>query len=278
MRWYADNSEMTGTRGAKIPDILLFGGIVVSAEIEEPLRRAIEEYKRVHFGNSRVPLKWNFKDLKDVYEKKGAIELYTTMLGNANTWREELLQLALGFDFRIVIACLESHSMERLIIKARKSDLARYVFANGLMRVALHAASTEPDTVAVMLDWPDKADPKPYDEEYSSAYRRGRTADGKITYHAGPLKDLNFSDSVFYVNMNHSAILQVSDVVLGATRELVDVALEGRQAGLGTQLCVSMKERYVGYPGNICRYGINIASNNAATRARVRAHISATLV
>ncbi len=29
--WYADDSEFTGDRGAEIPDVMLFGGLVANA-------------------------------------------------------------------------------------------------------------------------------------------------------------------------------------------------------------------------------------------------------
>lgn len=277
MRWYADNSEMTGAREGTIPDILLFGGIVVPTEVEEPLRCAIEEYKMDKFGNSRVPVKWNFKDLKELYEDKGVAHLHRSMLADSKTWRKDLLELALKFDFHIVISCLESHSMERLIIKARKSDLAQYVFSNGLMRVALHARTVKPASATVMLDWPDKADAKPYDDEYSAAYRSGKSACGAVIYKAGPLKDLRFADCVYYANMTCCTLLQVSDLVLGATRELIYVALGKNNAGLGSALCVTMKTRYVGYPGNIYGRGINISSKSNETRSKIRSHIEVTL-
>jgi hypothetical protein len=277
MHWFADNSEMIGTRGATIPDILLFGGIIVPRQIEDDLRRAVEDYKRKKFGYNQVPVKWNFKDLKMVFDEKGASGLFASILQDSNTWRQELIELALRFDFQIVISCLESHSMERLIIKARKSDLAQYAFSNGLMRVASHARTTKPKSVMVTLDWPDKADSRPYDNEYASAYRIGKSSMGNVSYYAGPLKDLGFSDCVYYASMNHCTLLQISDLVLGATRELIDVALGKRAAGLGSKLCVVLKERYVGYPGKICGCGISISSKNNDTRSKIRAHLAAVL-
>jgi hypothetical protein len=98
-----------------------------------------------------------------------------------------------------------------------------------------------------------------------------------VTYHAGPLKELGFADCVYYANMNYCALLQLSDLILGATRELIDVALGRRTAGTGSALCTALKCHYVGYPNAICGRDINIASKSNETRSKIRAHISATL-
>lgn len=71
MRWYADNSELNGIREAEIPDILLFGGYTVTDEQEINIRESIENIREKNFGSRRAPVKWNFKDLKDIYEKQG---------------------------------------------------------------------------------------------------------------------------------------------------------------------------------------------------------------
>ena len=70
MKWYADNSELTGIEGAEIPDILLFGGLIVPAESESQLQAQIEEIKRRYGGHSYAPVTWNLKDVKKLYHGK----------------------------------------------------------------------------------------------------------------------------------------------------------------------------------------------------------------
>ncbi len=45
MKWFADNSELNGIKETQIPDILMFGGIAVPANIEHELRSRIEDIK-----------------------------------------------------------------------------------------------------------------------------------------------------------------------------------------------------------------------------------------
>ncbi len=105
MRWYADNSELNGIREAEIPDILLFGGISVAPHDEAPLRQAIELVKG-KYGHPRAPVKWNFKDLKALYEKQNQTALYEQLKGTSKHWREEIFQAANEFDFTIIVACV----------------------------------------------------------------------------------------------------------------------------------------------------------------------------
>lgn len=194
MRWYADNSELNGIRGAAIPDILLFGGVAIAPESEAELRKRIEAVK-AKFGNPRAPIKWNFKDLKALYQKQDKGALYQKMLESSKDWRLELAHAVADIDFTIILACIESHSVDKCVIKNVKDDLTRFVFSNGLMRVALHAKEAKPDRTQVVLDWPDRGDSKPFDSEYASAYNAGRTKGGNVPYHSGPLSVLGFMDS-----------------------------------------------------------------------------------
>jgi hypothetical protein len=105
LRWYADNSELNGIREAEIPDILLFGGIAVAPHAEAPLRQAIELVKG-KYGHPRAPVKWNFKDLKALYEKQNQTALYEELKDTSKQWREQIFQAANEFDFTIVVACV----------------------------------------------------------------------------------------------------------------------------------------------------------------------------
>ena len=123
LRWYADNSELIGTRGAAIQDVLLFGGVVIDTNDEAALRANIEHTKE-KYGHRRAPIKWNFKDLKSNYDKEGLSELYNKLLSTSQEWRKEILERALEVRFTIFVSCIESHSLERKIIKLRKRSLA----------------------------------------------------------------------------------------------------------------------------------------------------------
>ena len=205
LRWYADNSEIVGRRGALIQDIFLYGGVVVPGEVDAKLRHQIEDVK-AKYGHRRAPVKWNFKDLKSLYEKEGLTELYGRLLGSAQEWRAELLRLTVTSNLKIFLACVESYSLERKIIKLRKQSLAQYAFANALQRVALHTQQSGATGCELVLDWPDKDNPHPFCREYVSAFNDAKTTDGH-SYHSGALSGLGFADTPTFALMANSALL-----------------------------------------------------------------------
>ena len=276
MRWYADNSELNGIRGAAIPDILLFGGVAIAPESEAELRKRIEAVK-AKFGNPRAPIKWNFKDLKALYQKQDKGALYQKMLESSKDWRLELAHAVADIDFTIILACIESHSVDKCVIKNVKDDLTRFVFSNGLMRVALHAKEAKPDRTQVVLDWPDRGDSKPFDSEYASAYNAGRTKGGNVPYHSGPLSVLGFMDSPVYKNMHHSTLLQFADIVLGATRDLIECATGKKETGFGVDFAKLVADKYRGHPDRIFGRGISIASGNSGFQRSIKAYVDKEL-
>ncbi|MBS1140090.1 MAG: hypothetical protein H6R13_1543 [Proteobacteria bacterium] len=276
MRWYADNSELNGIREAEIPDILLFGGIAVAPDAEEPLSRAIELVKS-KYGHPRAPVKWNFKDLKALYEKQNQEALYERLRDSSKQWREEIFQAANAFDFTIIVACVESYSIKRQNIKDKKVALTQHVFSNGLMRLALHAQEVQPDRVQVILDWPDKGDSRPFDSEYASAFSRGKTADGSVAYYSGLLSNLGFLDSATFTNMHHNTLLQFADLVVGATRELIECAYEKKKDAFGVDVLKEVSKHFRGAPNQIYGRGISVPSGNSKLCTAVQAYVKKNL-
>lgn len=276
MRWYADNSELNGLRGTAIPDILLFGGIAILPSEEKGLREAIEAVKG-KFGHKRAPVKWNFKDLKALYKKQNMDDFYTDMLRDSKTWRLEIAETAKNFDFKIIISVVESHSIVTKTIKGYKPDLSRYAFSNGLMRLGLHVDEIKPDRSQIILDWPDRGDSKPFDLEYASAYNDGCTKEGNVKYHCGKLENLSFADSAAYVNMHHSTLLQFSDLVLGATREVIECAIGKKQNGFGVDFSKVLASKYRGHPSSIIGRGISLASRNTSFKKPIKDYVNREL-
>lgn len=276
MRWYADNSELNGIRGASIPDILMFGGIAINSDQVRPLREAIESVK-AKYGHSRAPVKWNFKDLKSLYKKQKIEPLYDDLLKTSKEWRLELAEIAADFDFRVVIAVVEGHSIAKKTLSGVRPNLCRYAFNNGLMRFALHVQEEKPESAQIILDWPDRGDSKPFDLEYRTAYNEGKTGERDVSYHSGPLAPLGFEDCASYVNMHHSTLLQFADLVLGANRELIECAIGKKSSGLGVDFCKIIKTKYRGYPANIVGRGISLASGRSDFRRDVRDYVDREL-
>jgi hypothetical protein len=231
--------------GMRIPDILLFGGVVVAPEHEKALRDEVERVKG-KYGGSRLPIKWNFKDLKSLYQASKREEKYDRLLKESKAWRKEIFEALADLQFTIIIACIESHSTKRDVIKIRKNELASFVYSNGLMRFGLLVREKRPQRAEVILDWPDQGDPSPFDREYASAYSRGKTIDYGIPYKCGNLCSLNFLDSSVYARMRHSCLLQFSDLILGATREFIECALGKKEQGFGLDLIKIVRSRFRG--------------------------------
>ena len=260
MKWFADNSELHGLRSDKVPDILLFGGVIVSAMAEAELCRRLEGIKH-DYGHSRAPVKWNFKDLKKLYEKKGCPDLYQRLLADSKVWRRKMFDSVKDIEFTVVVTVVEAFSKDRKKIKEKKKDLSGIVFSNGLMRFAMHVKYERPQSAQIILDWPDKNESEPFDREYATAYSKGETVGG-TEYYSGPLSSLNFVDSALFTNMHHSTALQFADLVVGATREVVECCIGKREEGFGVDMARLIKHRYGGAPGEIHKRGINVSSGN----------------
>lgn len=280
MEWYGDNSELMGKRGAAIPEVLIYGGIAISAADSIRMAESLQAVK-AKYGDPRCPVKWNFKDLEKVYKRHNQLAMYSSLLASSSDWRREIVEESTKTNYTIIISCLEGYSLRRKILKLRKTTLSGYVFANCMMRLALHAQEHKATVVTVVSDWPDKGDSLPFDAEYASALSSGVSRDG-VGYHAGPLSKLGFRDSVLYTNMNHCTLLQLADfvvgaTVVGATREFIEYAIGKRTAGLGVDLIRSARHRFRGYPRRINGWGINIASDESEFRKDLRAAIEAEL-
>lgn len=258
MRWFADDSDLKLIEDHNFPNVILFGGFAISYEEERALKADIEAAKG-KFVHPRSPIKWNFKDLRDKYRQQNQEEAYVALLENMFEARKAIFEAASKHDFNIIVSLVRGYSSEKQVLREAKSDLARYVFTNSLMRFALHAQECNANKPEIILDWPDGSDSKPYDIEYASAYNYGKTKDG-VSYHSGPLSKLNFSDSPAYCRMPYNTMLQFADMVLGATREFVSHAIDESKTGHGIHLLGTIADKFRGYPNNVIGRGISINS------------------
>lgn len=276
MKWFADNSELNGIKEADIPDILMFGGIAVPANIESELRIRIEEIK-ARYAHPRAPVKWNMRDLKTLYEKQGQIDMQKSLQSSSREWRQEIFGVLADHDVTLIVSCIEAYSGDRKKIKASKEELTGHSFSNALMRFGLYVQETQPDHAQVVLDWPDRSQAKPFDSEYSSAFNRGVTCAGDVEYHCGALSALRFLDSATYANMHHSTLLQAADLVVGATREVVECCLGKKESGQGVDCAQIVRDKFRGAPRNIVGYGMSVSSGNVRFREAVKSSFSSLL-
>lgn len=268
MRWYADDSDLRTIKDVHVPNVVMFGGIAVARENEKPLRDAIENAKS-QFAHKRSPIKWNFKDLRKKYNEQNQIELYSSLIGRMFDVRKAIFDAASEIDFTIIISLVQGYSSDKKVLMDLKNDLARYVFTNSLMRYSMHVSEVQAERAEVILDWPDGGNSKPYDIEYACAYNYGKTKDG-IPYHSGELEKLNFNDSAVYTRMPHSTLMQFSDLVLGATREMVHHAIEPKKTGHGIKLLSSVADKFRGYPNHVIGRGISVNGQAADVKKLIR--------
>lgn len=202
------------------------------------------------------------RDLKALYKKQGQEAMQRTLQESSREWRQEIFTAMVQFDITIILACIEAYSPDRKKIKISKDELAGHSFSNGLMRFGLHVQDREPDQAQVVLDWPDRGESKPFDSEYSSAFNRGRTSAGNVSYRCGPLSGLRFLDSATYANMYHSTLLQAADLVVGAAREVVECCLGKKESGQGVDCAQLVRDKFRGAPERIFGYGLSVSSGN----------------
>lgn len=276
MKWFADNSELNGIKDAEIPDILMFGGIAVPANIEHELRSTIEAIKG-KYANPRAPIKWNMRDLKTLYQRQGQESIQKALQESSRDWRQEIFSAIANFDVTLIVSCIEAYSSDRKKIKSSKAELTGHSFSNGLMRFGLHVQERKPDHAQVVLDWPDRGESKPFDSEYSSAFNRGVTSAGNVNYRCGPLSTLRFLDSATYANMYHSTMLQAADLVVGAAREVVECCLGKKESGQGVDCARLVRDKFRGAPGRIFGYGLSVSSGNKGFSDAVRNNIGGLL-
>lgn len=267
MKWYADDSDIKTIKELKVPNMILLGGIVVSHENERRLREAVENAKS-KFGNKRLPIKWNFKDLKAKYEEQGQSHHHERMMTQMFELRRAIFDAVSEIDFTIIVSAVLGYSSDKKVLMDLKADLSRHVFANGLMRFSQHVKEFNPDRAEVILDWPDGSISKPFDIEYAHAYSNGKSKDG-ILYMSGSLESLKFNDSISYTRMPHSTLMQLSDIVVGVTREFIQHALDEDKSGHGIKLLGTIASKFRGYPNNVIGRGISVNTRAAATRKSI---------
>ncbi len=269
IRWYADNSELQGIWAAEIPEILLYGGICVSDEGKHQLESIIRDLKTRYDQSCDFPLKWNFRDLRNYYRRQGREELYHRLLSDSERWRRHIFRMISGVDFSIIASLILSYGTDRAVLRRTRDDLTRFVFSNALMRVGLHISELRPERAEVILDWPPERKRYLFDEEYRSGYWNGVTHDGQVTFDSGPLKELRFSDSPFFANMDDCVLLQLSDLIIGAVKEMVNYSLGRSRGFFGLNRVREVRHRLRGAPNHVIGRGISISPRRGELFDRV---------
>ncbi len=258
LKWYADNSEMSTVKGK--PNVLIFGGVIVNNKSEKQIEQLLRKVKE-KYTYPTLPIKWNFKDLKEVYEEWNRQKDYELLKQKSYEWRTEIFKESLNIDYTIVLACTERYPSS-IPLKQIKVQLTEITFAQALMRIGLFARDLPfKDSFEIILDWPDSSNPKPFNREYFRAYNLGKSSSG-VNYLSGPLSNLGFNDSLYFAKSTHSAVLQFSDLIIGAAKDFILKTIQGINSSLGYDLTAMILSKYRGYPSRIIDYGMNFAPKN----------------
>jgi hypothetical protein len=267
-KWYCDDSALKKNQGEEKKPVFLYGGILISREDEIALSAIMKAVKAEYTGED-MPFKYNIKDVEGVYRRFKREAEYEKIRNNSSSWRKRIIQESLNFNYKIFISCIENFQADRKDQKEIKQSLSSYLFANALMRVGLYAKEMGLDYVQAILDWPEGNDSKPYDKEYYYAYNRGSNSDGQ-EYYSGPLKNLYFDQTLYYARCHHSNMLQLADLIMGATRDWMETELQKRDYSIGKELTSLFFPKLYGYPKKVLGYGINVSSNNSDFKGFLR--------
>src|SRR5690554_4942041 len=127
-KWYADNTELSTTKGKS--NVLIFGGIIIDAEEERKLKKIICDVKE-KYTLATLPVKWNFKDLKDTYLEFDRMEDYQSLLKNSYEWRKEIFEKSLDINYKVVLACTERYA-SKIPLGKMKEELTSICFVQAL--------------------------------------------------------------------------------------------------------------------------------------------------
>ncbi len=266
IKFYLDHTEFKVDREAPINDTIIIGGILITHEEEQKLTSIIREIKS-RYVNPDLPLKYNMRDLKSKFEEHNLKAEFEKMLHESAEWRIELFKRSLDVDFKIIIAVIQNFQADKKGQKDIKTDLLGYSFADLLMRVALEVRSMKIVPAEVISDWPESNNPKPFNYQYYYAFWRGITPEGQ-DYFSGTLRSNGFHDTILFASMNHSNMLQFSDLVIGASRDFLSTHIEEREYSIGKELVEVIFPKFRGFPSNM-NYGISISSNNNELKKKI---------
>lgn len=268
IRWFADNSELNSKWESELPDILVIGGVAIDSNDELAITQEVQSLKSIYHSDTDYPLKWNLKDLKKHFEERNLLDLYNDLLTSSEVWRSSLLEILVKYKVTVIVSALLCYGRSRDSLKSSKDDLTSMTFTNALMRFGLHMKYKKNQNAEVVLDWPDKNLKTPFETEYHSAYYGGQE------FLSGPLKELGFSDAPLFSSMNENCLLQLSDLVVGASREFLKFTMDAkRKDSFGVSCFQEILPLFRGYPNDIIGYGLIISPSRSQFKRDIRAKL-----
>ena len=265
---YADDTYAKSSKEDREGRIHIFGGIEVNKESEATIINVIREIKS-RYTHPNMPIKWNFRDtrIRKKFDEFDRLEEYEAMLAASREWRMELFRRLNSIDYKVVVSCIEAMSEDKTVVADLKDRLNTYCFENVLMRVGLDARDLGGYWHCV-IDWPPDNDTKPFDRGYYRLFHFGQGASPNAAL-CGPLEKVGFSHSLHYSRANHSPLLQLADLILGAIRDHVECRLQGRGSCVGTECVEIFYDHFRNKRGTVPRYGVSVSTRNQSLANQV---------
>lgn len=259
IKWYADFSELIKDKNINIPNVIIFGGIIVNDNSEHQLCSVISTIKS-QYKAANFPLKWCFEDLKRYYQSNNELRLYNKLNKEKNNWRNRIFKELKKIDFKFIISIIKCRAKSRKSLKKTKEKVIRFAFVMALQKYGFYVKNNHMKDAEVILDWPPGNKKQIFEIEYRNAFYEGDSAHYKQRYDCGALKELGFNDSVLFSSTNECSMLQISDLIVGAFRDLLVEALNNKSNLPGVNLLKKIKDKLYGAPKNL-NYGISIPAN-----------------
>lgn len=190
------------------------------------------------------------------------------MLKKSREWRLEIFQLINSIDYKIIVSCIESYSEQTDVANKLKNDLNTYCFENVLMRAGLEAKELSGKWQCV-LDWPPDNDSKPFDRGYYQLFHSGK-GPSSTRATCGPLEPLGFSHSLHFTKANHSPMMQLTDLILGATRDHIECKIQGRESSVGTEAVDIFYNHFRNKDGVVPKYGVVVSTGNTRLAGQIK--------
>lgn len=258
---YADDTYAKTSIEDVPQKVHLFGGVIVDRESEGEIIKRIRNVKQ-QYTHPNMPVKWNFKDtrIEAKFKEYERSKEYKNMLAASREWRLELFRQLSDIDYQIIVSCIEAYSDDNNVIQQVKNELNRYCFEMVLMQVGLEAREIG-GKWQIVLDWPPDNDSKPFDRGYYKLFHSKKTLSG-VSAKCGKLEPLGFSHSLHFTRANHSPLMQLADLVLGATRDHIECKIRGRESSVGTEAVEIFYDHYRNNNGTVPQYGVIASTNN----------------
>ncbi len=205
-----------------------------------------------------LPLKWCFGDLKRYYEENNQTNLYNILHKKRISWLTQISDILQNIPFKFIISIIKCHAKHKDALKKTKDKVIQFAFSNCLMKFGLYIKQNNLYLAEVVVDWPQRGNKEIYEEEYRTGFYYGKSANYGVRYKCGPLKDLGFSDSLFFSSTNECSVLQITDIIAGAFKDILKGGLSSKDARIGNEFIRNIKSKLHGAPNNL-NYGIAIA-------------------